>query len=64
MKKRFVELGMVAVNKPSEDWEDVPAMAMGLMKEVISAVQDPQLASDVSGTVEATGTAQPPLGQK
>ena len=43
----MLDLGMVADNKPSTV-TDVPAFVIGLIKDVISALQDPQLASEVS----------------
>ena len=57
MKKQLVELGMVADNKRSAG-TDMPAIIIGLMKGVISAVQDPQLASSVSGIEDSTKTPQ------
>ena len=59
MRKLMLHMGMVADNKPSTR-TDMPAIVMGLMRDVISAVQDPQLTPDVSDMVGATETAQAP----
>ena len=48
MRKLMLHMEMVAENT-QQGGGGVPAMVMGPMKEVTSAAQDPQLASNVSG---------------